>query len=865
MDFITIDLANETDSDRHREPVGLGIPFAQGALRDSSGLILVARDSSKTMPCQFRELCYWPDGTVRWLHIEFLATVPANSTREVLLQTGDLAPFPTKVDVKQAGQKLCIKTPHALYNFHPQSLSWTTSSSEEGHFSHQVTLADEESLGCQFVSAGAWTVMEKGPVSILVRRKGQWQRKQGTPLLDVACDVRIYGERGLSKVSVTPHNPRRARHPGGLWDLGDQGSAFFRSLQIETQCAGTGNISLFTDADIKAPGTTSATSACLYQDSSGGEHWNSPNHIDRNGDLTTRFRGFRLSVNGKLASEGFRANPQLSWENQASFLRIAMPRFWQNFPSAMKADSSKVIASLFPEESGQLYELQGGERKNQTIYMDHCDKNGNLDWVYTPTLPRIPASVYQKARAFPWFFPDTPSGPLDDLIQSGITGENNFFIKREQIDEYGWRNFGDVFADHETLYQPAGSAPLISHYNNQYDAIYGFARQFALSGDRRWFELMNDLAHHVVDIDIYHTNQDRSEYNNGLFWHTDHYLDAHTATHRTFSRHNKTSSTPGQTGGGPAAEHCYTTGLCFHYFITGDPESRQAALDLAGWMENLHEGNGGLLEQVLAFKKQDLPKLKALLKGERPTSHFYPFTRGTGNYLNALLDAWTLTGERRWMRLAERVISDTIHPLDNIEKRKLLDVETGWHYLILLASITRYLYLKREAGEHDEYYRYAHSSLTHYTRWMVANEKPFLHNPDSLEFPNDTWAAQDIRKATILFQAIQFDDAMKYEYSKKAQEWLEYVTTQLQQSSEATFARILVILLQNHGHYLTQNIHLNTHEATGTIKSSTPRSRQPHLTWPAITIRLLQRFKRAVLKFNPAREITWLKARLDRS
>ena len=49
---------------------------------------------------------------------------------------------------------------------------------------------------------------------------------------------------------------------------------------------------------------------------------------------------------------------------------------------------------------------------------------------------------------------------------------------------------------------------------------------------------MNELANHVVDIDIYHTTRDKAAYCGGLFWFTDHYLDAATSTHRTYSHEN---------------------------------------------------------------------------------------------------------------------------------------------------------------------------------------------------------------------------------------------------------------------------------------------------------------------------------------
>lgn len=166
--------------------------------------------------------------------------------------------------------------------------------------------------------------------------------------------------------------------------------------------------------------------------------------------------------------------------------------------------------------------------------MAHQSNNNISATEYAPLVPVLTPECYEQAGAFPWFKANTQPGALDELIAEGLNGNSNFFAKREVIDEFGWRNFGEIFADHETLYQAEGEPPFVSHYNNQYDPIYGFARQFTLTGDKRWYQLMDDLARHVVDIDIYHTEEDRAEYNNGLFWHTDHYLPTQTATHRTF-------------------------------------------------------------------------------------------------------------------------------------------------------------------------------------------------------------------------------------------------------------------------------------------------------------------------------------------
>ena len=94
-------------------------------------------------------------------------------------------------------------------------------------------------------------------------------------------------------------------------------------------------------------------------------------------------------------------------------------------------------------------------------------------------------------------------------------------------------------------------------------------------------------------------------------------------------------------------------------------------------MVNLHDGSRGLLAQLLAVKKQEVPKLKALVRGEQPNTPRYPFTRGTGNYLTALVDAAILEPDNGWLEKAGQVIRDTIHPGDDITARNLLEVEIG--------------------------------------------------------------------------------------------------------------------------------------------------------------------------------------------
>ena len=70
-------------------------------------------------------------------------------------------------------------------------------------------------------------------------------------------------------------------------------------------------------------------------------------------------------------------------------------------------------------------------------------------------------------------------------------------------------------------------------------------------GGPRW----RSSASHVCDISTSTARRKTKRvYNGGMFWHTSHYADADTSTHRTYPRLAKNG------GGGPSAEHNYTSG-----------------------------------------------------------------------------------------------------------------------------------------------------------------------------------------------------------------------------------------------------------------------------------------------------------------
>jgi hypothetical protein len=375
----------------------------------------------------------------------------------------------------------------------------------------------------------------------------------------------------------------------------------------------------------------------------------------------------------------------------------------------------------------------------------------------------------------------------EQLVDEAVNGGSTFFDRREIIDEYGWRNFGDLYADHEAVGWK-GKEPLIAHYNNQYDVVYGALVQYVRTGKPRWYQLADDLAKHVIDIDIYHTHEDRSEFNGGMFWHTDHYTDAATATHRTYSKANLGSRSVNEYGGGPSNEHNYTSGLMYYYYMTGNILAREAVQNLADWVINLDVCRGGLLGWL-----DTRPSGRSSATVARD---YHGPGRGCGNSINALLDAYSITQEIKYLKKAEELIQRCIHPHDNVEGRNLEDIEHRWSYLVFLQVLGKYLDLKTELGNVDHVFAYAQESLLHYARWMLVHEVPYSTILERVEIPSETWPAQDIRKSVVFFLAAKHaEEPTRSQYRERANFFFDASVQDLLAFPTCRLTRPVVLLM----------------------------------------------------------------------
>ena len=641
---------------------------------------------------------------------------------------------------------------------------------------------------------GRIVVEREGPLRMVLLCTFAMSARTGKRRLDVFLRYHFFAGSANVRVQVTVRNPHRARHDGGHWELGDPGSWLIRDLSFildlpapvsAVRCSPERGHS---PDDYPVPFT-------VYQESSGGERWNARTHINRDGRVPMQMRGYTITGADQRAV-GLRATPVVQAVAGTTDVAVAHPLFWERFPKSITVADARLRVGLLPLEFPDVHELQGGEQITEdfVVALGRDDIGEEpLAWVRDPMQVVVPPEWYCAAEALPDLVPS--SADRDDyraLVNAAVDGPDSFETKRETIDEYGWRNFGELYADHETVHH-RGAELFVSHYNNQYDAAAGLAIHVFRSGSRQALKLFDELMRHVIDVDIYHTTEDRPAYNHGLFWHTAHHTNAGRATHRTYPTGSGAS-------GGPSAEHNYNTGLMLHYFMTGDPGAREAAIELAHWVIDMDDGSLTPLRW--------LSRAPTGFASATGSFDYHGPGRGPGNGIIALLNAHRLTGERRFIDKAEELIRRCVHPGQDLEALNLLDTERRWYYTVFLQALGRYLGIKTERNELDESFEYASASLLHYARWMAANEYPYLEKPDRLEFPTETWAAQDMRKSEVFTYAAQYADAAeRRRFEERAAFFFDYTVRSLSSMPTSRFTRPRVLMLTNGYRYAAAHRH----------------------------------------------------------
>lgn len=492
--------------------------------------------------------------------------------------------------------------------------------------------------GGSAVSESVWdaTVLERGPLRSVIRFKGSLGPAHA-PVLEFTAWYHFYAGSGRVKLAFTlENNQHGGRTSDGNADnanIGGINCVFFDSMQLRLplQFDGAGRICLGGSAERRPFTAPLFTAVELYQDSSGGEHWNryqAPEFHPRPNSYV-QFKGHRMVAGREQVEAGNRALGWLDLSDTAKGLTVSVADFWQNYPKGLSADAEGTVQiDLFPGRYAADFPLRSGEHKtHELLFYFHpgpAPDDGHL------ALARALSDPLRLEPSPEWF---ARTRALDDLhpfdmkqhrayevrnlsslgqYPRGVPAGPSVLSRREEHEFYGWMDYGDVPTDFES---PSGQ------WGMKYDLDYFLAQQWARSLHPTWWNLFVAADRHTRDIDIHH-----QPHHPGL-----HFVKGGVWAH---SLHDE----PGDENPHRNRNH-FTKDLCFGargtatlYYLTGDWKAHDSCLEIA---ENA-------LAQYMSPQGDPGPPERNNRMG----------SRGDGGTLQRLLEGYVLSGDDRFLQHA---------------------------------------------------------------------------------------------------------------------------------------------------------------------------------------------------------------------
>ncbi|MFH1070394.1 MAG: hypothetical protein V1794_12315 [Candidatus Glassbacteria bacterium] len=571
---------------RRGEIVTLGVPLPRGSVNDPAVLRVTAADG-KPLPAQFETASTWPDGSVRWLLVNFPADCPAKGTARFFLRdSGPIAEYPP-LAIREDERKVTVETGVLRCeidrrNFDLFGRIWLDHDRNGDFSAEELVTPGESPAAVQAVDAlgrpldsrsgpvKSFAVEARGPLVATIAVKGNlWEQSadnQTEARVEYTARLYFYAGSGLVRVFFTLENhnptkplPDRDGDPSH-WVMGREGHFFFDDLSLVTRLAfedpielsvGDGREDVLDRVVLTGPGG-------VYQESSGGENWFHRNHANHLGKIPLTFRGADFFLDGTTAYRRDRPDAWLQACDRKFGLAVAVRHFWQNFPKCLSASpDGSVRVALWPGEFPDHHELEGGEIKTHEVaFYFHTGAQGStpaenriatlMGSFHYPLVVRASADTYLAGGFFddaavydPRRFPE-----YENLMHGALIGpENNLTGDIETIDEYGWRNFGDTWARNEIdqTRGPHTGRIVLSHYNHEYDHGYGMLFQSlrTVGGSPeiscRWWRMAEAGLRHESDIDLYHSKARSPRdgvHDGGKFTHTQHGVEAAQVGHR---------------------------------------------------------------------------------------------------------------------------------------------------------------------------------------------------------------------------------------------------------------------------------------------------------------------------------------------
>jgi hypothetical protein len=542
-------------------PITCGIPMPPGALRDPQAVRLRYRQGEA--PVQTQVTGRWPDGSIRWLLLTVLAPAGASPGEafRLDLNNGPSAAPATPVTVRRRGAVVAISTGAIRISLgrDPEILV------------DSVFLAGNSAPALTGLAA-RMSVVVKGATAPVTAR---WQRVEIVDRGPVAARIELRG----SLYTARAHTGRftfRLYAYAGLPTIQTQ----FRVINDVKPEPWKGSVedAPLEVADLALTASVPGSRDKVMVGGDGAASLDADRAVSLHQASAERFV---VTRHGAQLADGKRAAGWIAARGAGACVQASVWRFWQQYPKSLKADARGIEIGLFaPSEAAPRYRPRFGEAKRHEIWFTFsptgCGRGSERTGSPSIGLGTVLGLLAdQPPRLFDgdWF---CRSGGVNLL-------DPQWFARQPKLAQWVDKSYGNISTARVTGHfgiRDFGDMPYGSQgqwFNGYWAMVQGALNWGLASGDQRWIERSFEIARHIADVDSVHIAPGHGDWSG---WE-----GATCALGTDHSVHNGLALWPAFQIG---------ESLVLHYWMTGDPDSLDAAVANADLIIRTNAGVGSV-------------------------------------------------------------------------------------------------------------------------------------------------------------------------------------------------------------------------------------------------------------------------------
>lgn len=693
---VPITVGESAGIDRTDEPVSSGIPLPQGKVKDLKSLVLVDKTSGKEVPCQFAVLGSWPDKSVKWVLLDFFASMKAGGKAEFTLTNEGRKSEPevAAIQVKDSADAIEVNTGPLQFKISKKRCTILDEVTANG----APLITPQERCESIMVLGGGYpvstadgaptntTVEMSGPLRTVIRSEGAFLNTNKAPIYKgtVTYEMRVTAYAGKPYIKLDFSIRNAGPFAFGKQDRWINADSWGIRFPISQKAVASGNWAM-TCADgqyqVEADKPARLNQWLMYPENNdiGWISAKSDEETKREAialqepklaNLETNGVGFYYMIHSKdeLKALGQKASGWAALSRGDTPLVTVISRnFWQNAPRGFSASPGELVLNILPDGSfwprsekmskQNTYLLYGTIRKTAEslvwfgpVKSGCAQENKRFE---RPLIARAPASWYAETGAVWPMASLMPRSPEEKTAEAITRYEK---LQRAKIHrdagelsgpsvalpELKKLNIPNLERDVPELF--VGKKYSIVSLRDDYPEVFAGFMNF---GDVIWgfgyCQLHYDFTYGVLlqhlrfeDPDMFYVGQEMAQHRCDVdkgYSGLQHYEKGFHGFNERIDRPRYRDQYP------PNATHNWCRGIFLHGALTGDPASIREANATAKAMAGVLQG----------------------VKGKQPSHEF----RLYGWSIEACMAAYEYTGDETYLKTALDGFTDSLLKLES--------------------------------------------------------------------------------------------------------------------------------------------------------------------------------------------------------